>query len=91
MNAAPDLEPVFPLPGRGDQVQVAVTTPAAAAPVLLAPGPEPQWCRVVSVDPGEFYPVMVRVPSSGRLGCYQQHEIRGWKPAWWRRLLWPGR
>jgi hypothetical protein len=87
MNAAPDLDPVFPLPARGDQVQVAVTTQARTAPGLLSAGPEARWCRVVSVDTGPYdlFPVTVRLPS-GRLGAYQQHEIRGWRPAWWRRI-----
>jgi hypothetical protein len=87
MNA-PDLDPVFPLPARGDQVQVAVNTAARTAPALLGAGPEPRWCRVVAVHTGPYdlFPVTVRLPS-GRLGAYQQHEISGWRPSWRRRLL----
>jgi len=87
MNAGPDLDPLFPLPARGDRVQVSVTATTRTAPVLLASRDELAWCRVVQVlaGPHVLFPVNVRLPS-GRLGAYQQHEIRGWRPAWWRRV-----
>ena len=70
-----DLEPGFPLPHKGDRVQVAVTATALAASAPLS------WCRVVRVDCGEYdlFPVTVRLPD-GRMGAYQQHEIRGLQP-----------
>jgi len=84
----PDLEPQFPLPARGDRVQVSVTGTARTAPQLLADADQLAWCRVVHINTGEYdmFPVTVRLPS-GRLGAYQQHEIRGWQQAWWRRVL----
>jgi hypothetical protein len=75
----PDLSPPFPLPGRGDRVLVKVYGPG---PV---PGPVSRWCRVVHVDAGPdvLFPVAVRLPD-GRRGCYQQHEVLGWRPSWLR-------
>lgn len=74
-----DLAPVFPLPGRGDRVLVLVSS-------SLVDGAALQWCRVIAVDTGpvDLYPVAVRYPD-GRRGGYQQHEIRGWRPAARRR------
>lgn len=81
-----DLEPRFPLPARGDRVQVKVTGTSRTAPTLLAAADQLAWCRVVSVrtGPHDLFPVGVRLPS-GRLGAYQQEEIHGWRRAWWRR------
>jgi hypothetical protein len=88
----PDLEPVFPLPAPGDMVQVLVSRGSPAAAGLVA-GPAPDWCLVVRVATGKYdlFPVTVRLPS-GRLGSYQQGEIRGWRPSpppvrWVTRLL----
>lgn len=66
----PDLDPLFPLPRRGDRVLVRVH-----------PGNGEAWCRVTGVDDGPdvLFPVTVRLPD-GRRGAYQQHELHGWRP-----------
>jgi hypothetical protein len=87
VNAGPDLGPRFPLPARGDRVRVPVTGTSRTAPDLLVARDELTWCRVVQVltGPYDLFPVNVRLPS-GRVGAYQQHEIRGWQPSPARRV-----